>query len=49
MAEMEVKVVKNDMGEITLEITGKFVIWSETTSVEQVRAEFEALMDKYAI
>ncbi len=49
MAEMEVKKVKYDMGEITLEVRGKFVIWSETTSIEQVRAEFEALMDKYAI
>ncbi len=49
MAEMEVKAIKNDMGEITLEVTGKFVIWSETTSVEQVRAEFEGLMYKYAI
>ncbi len=49
MAEMEVKAVKNDTGEITLEVKGKFVIWNETTSVEQERAEFEALMYKYAI
>lgn len=43
------KVMKNDMGEITLKIEGIFVIWSEKTSVEQVKNEFEDLMNKYAI
>lgn len=49
MAEITVKRIKDDLGEVHIQITADFVYWKEKDDIFTIERAFHDLMMKYAI